>query len=74
MVIDKSLRMLKTMFRKHQTAMELDKVVDIPAKIMASYAMYNVQCTMFTLWRIKLTFWMLQMMMLVTVLMMMNTF
>ena len=43
-VIDKSLRMLKTMFRKHQTAMELDKVVDIPAKIMASYAMYNVQC------------------------------
>ena len=62
------------MFRKHQTAMELDKVVDIPAKIMASYAMYNVQCTMFTLWRIKLTFWMLQMMMLVTVLMMMNTF
>lgn len=30
------------MFRKHQTAMELDKVVDIPAKIMASYAMYNV--------------------------------
>lgn len=44
------------MFRKHQTAMELDKVVDIPAKIMASYAMYNVQCTMFTLWRIMLTF------------------
>ena len=43
-VIHKSLRMLKTMFRKHQTAMELDKVVDIPAKIMASYAMYNVQC------------------------------
>lgn len=62
------------MFRKHQTAMELDKVVDIPAKIMASYAMCNVQCTMFTLWRIMFTFWMLQMMMLVTVLMMMTTF